>query len=157
MKSFFPETCSIFGRQCSGVILKIAELKSTNIEGEIIPKLIDEIPVIAVLATQADGTTIIRNAQDLRNKESDRIKATVTELKKLGADIEETPDGFIINGKKELKGGCDVETYHDHRLAMSLYVAGLICNKPILINGFEWVNISFPEFEDLFEDLKSPL
>ena len=147
----------ISGEPVGDIKVEYSELKSCTIEGEIIPKLIDEIPVIAVLATQANGTTIIKDAQDLRNKESDRIKATVTELKKLGADIEKTPDGFIINGQKELKGGCDVETYHDHRLAMSLYIAGLICEKPVLINGFEWVNISFPEFDYLFEDLKSPL
>ena len=133
--------------------IKTSNLKATTIEGEVIPKLIDEIPVIAVLATQAEGTTIIKDAQDLRNKESDRISATVRELKKIGADIEETPDGFIINGKKQLKGEAEIETYHDHRLAMSLYVAGLICDKPIKINEFQWVNISFPEFETLMNKL----
>lgn len=130
-----------------------SDLKACVIEGEIIPRLIDELPVIAVLATQAQGTTIIKDAGDLRNKESDRIKAVVEELKKLGANIEETPDGFIIEGKTKLKGAAEVETYHDHRLAMSLYVAGLICEEPILINGFEWVNISFPEFEKLMNGL----
>lgn len=133
--------------------IKTSELKATTIEGDVIPKLIDEIPVIAVLATQAEGTTIIKDAQDLRNKESDRITATVRELKKIGADIEETQDGFIINGKKPLKGDAEIETYHDHRLAMSLYVAGLICEKPIKINEFQWVNISFPEFENLMNKL----
>lgn len=133
--------------------VKYSELKGCTIEGDIIPRLIDELPVIAVLATQARGTTIIKDAQDLRNKESDRIKAVVSELKKLGANIEETPDGFIIEGKSKLNGGVEVETYHDHRLAMSLYVAGLICEQPILINGFEWVNTSFPEFETLMNNL----
>ena len=133
--------------------IKYSQLKACTIEGDIIPRLIDELPVIALLATQAQGTTVIKDAQDLRNKESDRIKAVVCELKKLGANIEETPDGFIIEGKTELKGGAEVETYHDHRLAMSLYVAGLICNNPISINGFEWVNISFPEFEKLFGNI----
>lgn len=133
--------------------IRTSELKATVIEGDIIPKLIDEIPVIAVLATQAEGETIIKDAQDLRNKESDRITATVKELQKIGADIEETPDGFIIRGKKHLKGGAEVETYHDHRLAMSLYVAGLICEKPVKINEFQWVNISFPEFEELMNKL----
>lgn len=133
--------------------VKYSELKGCTIEGEIIPRLIDELPIIAVLATQAKGKTIIKNAEDLRNKESDRIKAIVTELKKLGANIEETEDGFIIGGKSELKGGAEVETYHDHRLAMSLYVAGLVCETSILINGFEWVNISFPEFESLMSNL----
>ena len=141
---------TVSGEDVGDIQISYSELKACTIEGEIIPRLIDELPVIAVLATQAKGTTIIKDAQDLRNKESDRIKAVVTELKKIGADIEETPDGFIINGKKHLTGGVEVETYHDHRLAMSLYVAGLICEKPLSINGFEWVGISFPEFEKLF-------
>ena len=129
------------------------ELSACEIHGEIIPALIDEIPIIAVLATQANGTTIIKDAQDLRNKESDRIKLTVSELKKLGADIEETPDGMIIHGKNHLKGGVEVDSYKDHRLAMSLYVAGLICEKDLQIRDFEWVNISFPEFETLMGEL----
>lgn len=133
--------------------IKYSSLTSTTIEGDIIPRLIDELPVIAVLATQAEGTTVIKDAYDLRNKESDRIRAVVTELKKIGADIEETEDGFIIQGKRVLKGAAQVETYHDHRLAMSLYVAGLICENPITINGFEWVNISFPEFEGLMNKI----
>ena len=144
---------NISGEDVGDVQVSFSDLKACKIEGEIIPRLIDELPAIAVLATQAEGTTVIKDAQDLRNKESDRIKAFVTELKKIGADIKETPDGFIINGKTNLKGGVEVETYHDHRLAMSLFVAGLICEKPILINGFEWVNISFPEFDYLFKTL----
>lgn len=144
---------NISGEDVGDIQISYSNLNACTIEGEIIPRLIDELPVIAILATQAKGTTIIKDAQDLRNKESDRIKAVVTELKKIGADIEETPDGFIINGKTNLKGGTEVETYHDHRLAMSLYVAGLICEKPIAINGFEWVDISFPEFDRLFNSL----
>ena len=144
---------NISGEDVGDIQISYSDLKACAIEGEIIPRLIDELPVIAVLATQAKGTTIIKDAQDLRNKESDRIKAVVTELKKIGADIEETPDGFIINGKTNLKGDTEVETYHDHRLAMSLYAAGLICDKPIRINGFEWVDISFPEFDKLFNSL----
>ena len=144
---------NISGEDVGDIQISYSDLKACTIEGEIIPRLIDELPVIAVLATQAKGTTIIKDAQDLRNKESDRIKAVVTELKKIGADIEETPDGFIINGKTNLKGDTEVETYHDHRLAMSLYAAGLICDKPIRINDFEWVDISFPEFDKLFNSL----
>ena len=144
---------NISGEDVGDIQISYSNLNACTIEGEIIPRLIDELPVIAILATQAKGTTIIKDAHDLRNKESDRIKAVVTELKKIGADIEETPDGFIINGKTNLKGDTEVETYHDHRLAMSLYVAGLICDKPIAINGFEWVDISFPEFDKLFNSL----
>lgn len=146
---------NVSGEEVGDIKITYSELKACTIKGEIIPKLIDELPVIAVLATQAKGTTIIKDAQDLRNKESDRIKAIVAELKKIGADIEETSDGFVINGKTNLKGGCEIETYHDHRLAMSLYIAGLICKEPICINGFEWVNISFPEFEQFCNKLLS--
>ena len=133
--------------------VKYSDLTGCTIEGDIIPRLIDEIPILAVIATQTQGQTVIKDAQDLRNKESDRIKAVVTELKKLGADIEETPDGMIINGKTNLQGGVEIETYHDHRLAMSLYVAGLVCKKEILIKDFDWVNISMPEFDELFSHL----
>ena len=133
--------------------VKYSELKACKIEGDIIPSLIDEIPILAVIATQAEGQTVIKDAQDLRNKESDRIKAVVTELKKLGAAIEETTDGMIIHGKTDLKGGIELETYQDHRIAMSLYIAGLLCPKEILIRNFDWVNISFPEFDEFFGHL----
>ena len=135
--------------------IKVAysDLKACEIYGEMIPKLIDEIPILAVIATQAEGTTVIKDAADLRNKESDRIKSVITELKKLGANIEETTDGMIIHGKTKLLGNTSVESYNDHRLAMSLYVAGLVCEKEIQINNFEWVDISFPEFAELFNSL----
>lgn len=138
------------GEPAGDISVEYSELKACKISGEVIPKLIDEIPIIAVLATQSDGDTVISGAQDLRNKESDRITTVVNGLKSLGADIEETTDGMIIHGKTELSGGCEIETCHDHRLAMSFFVAGLICKKEITINGFEWVNISFPNFEELF-------
>lgn len=128
------------------------DLAGVEIGGEIIPRLIDELPIIAVLATQTSGTTVIKDAQDLRNKESDRIKAVVGELKKMGADIEETSDGFIVKGKP-LQGGCEVECYHDHRLAMSWFVASLVCKNPVKINGFEWASTSFPEFSELFDKI----
>lgn len=133
--------------------VRTSELHACEISGSLIPRLIDELPVIAVLATQAVGTTVIKDAQDLRNKESDRITAVVKELRKFGADIDETPDGFIINGKTTLKGDCEVDTYHDHRLAMSMYIAGLISESPVKINEFQWVDISFPEFESLVNTL----
>ena len=116
--------------------IKYSKLKGTEISKDIIPRLIDEIPIIAVLASLAKGTTIIKDAQDLRNKESDRIKTVATELKKIGANIEETPDGLIIEGKKSLNGNAEINTYHDHRLAMSFYIAGLICEKEIAIKDF---------------------
>lgn len=140
----------VSGEKVSDIRVKSSELKGSTISGDIIPRLIDEIPIIAVLATQAEGETKICDAKDLRNKESDRIKTVVKELRKLGAEIEELDDGMIIRGKTELKGGVEVETYDDHRLAMSLYIAGLLCDKPISINGFEWASVSFPDFEEKF-------
>ncbi len=134
--------------------IKYSSLKATKIDGALIPRLIDELPVIAVLASQADGTTVVKDAEDLRNKESDRIKCLVSELRKIGVNIEEAQDGFVVHGKSKLNGGCAVECYHDHRLAMSLYVAGLVCNKSVLINEFQWVNISFPEFQSMIESLR---
>lgn len=144
---------NVSGEDVGDLRVTASDLKACTIEKDIIPRLIDELPVIAVLATQADGVTIVKDAQDLRNKESDRIKAVVNELLRIGADIKETEDGFIIQGKKKLIGNAEVDCYHDHRLAMSLYVAGLVCEKPLLINEFEWVNISFPEFERMFAGL----
>lgn len=132
-----------------------AELRGVTLGKDIIPRIIDELPVIAIAATQATGTTIVKEAEELRHKESDRIKAICTELKKLGADIEEADDGFVIAGKTRLRGNCILETYHDHRIAMSAYVAGLASLKPIRINEFQWVNISFPEFTETFEKLKT--
>lgn len=143
----------ISGEKVADIKVKYSQLKSTIIQGEIIPRLIDEIPIIAIAATQAEGTTIIKDAQDLRNKEADRISAVKTEFSKLGANIQETQDGLIIHGKTDLNGDCEINCYHDHRIAMSAYIAGLICKKPIKINEFQWVDISFPEFLDLITSL----
>ncbi len=137
----------VCGETVGDLRVKYSELKGTVIDGDLIPKLIDEIPIIAVMATQAEGTTIVRNAQDLRYKESDRISAVAGILKKLGADITETSDGFIINGKCNLSGGVDVDSLWDHRLAMSAYIAGFLCKNEILVRNFDCVDISFPEFE----------
>ena len=146
----------VSGEECADIKVHYTEsLKGCVIEGDDIPRLIDELPVIAVLASQAEGETIVKNAEDLRNKEADRITCLVTELKKIGVNIEETSDGFIIRGKCNLQGDAELETYHDHRLAMSFYIAGLVCEKEISINGFEWTNISFPEFEELFNQLNA--
>ena len=143
----------ISGEPVADVKVSYSDLKAVTIEGADIPRLIDEIPVIAVLATQAEGTTVIKDASDLRNKESDRISTIVSQLKSIGADIEERPDGMVINGKTPLKGGIEIDTHHDHRTAMSFYVAGLITEQPLLIKDFEWVNTSFPEFLSLMEKI----
>lgn len=145
---------NICGEDVADIKVSYSDLKPVVIEGAEIPRLIDEIPVIAVLATQANGKTIIKDAADLRNKESDRITTIVNQLNSIGANIEETPDGMIIYGKTKLLGNKEIECYHDHRTAMSFYVAGLISEKPLLIKDFQWVNTSFPEFEELMLSLR---
>lgn len=120
-------------------------LKGVDIGEEDIPSLIDELPLISLLATQAEGTTRIKGARELRFKESDRIKAISFALRKMGAKIEELEDGFIIEGPTPLMGG-KVRSFGDHRIAMTLAIASLIAKGETIIEGFRWVNISFPSF-----------
>lgn len=141
------------GEVVGDIRVKYSQLKGCEISGSDIPRLIDELPVIALMATQAEGETVVKDAEDLRKKESDRISTIVNGLKSLGADIEEREDGFVVRGKTKLSGGVELETFHDHRLAMTYYVAGLICEKEILIKEFQWVDISFPEFLEMFSRL----
>ncbi|WP_333652918.1 3-phosphoshikimate 1-carboxyvinyltransferase [Dissulfurispira sp.] len=141
----------ISGEPVAGMYCKSAgSLKAVKIGADIMPSLIDEFPILCVLATQADGVTEIRGAEELRVKESDRIKAMATELKKLGVELEEYPDGIAIKGKASLKGNV-VESYHDHRIAMSLAIAALVAEGTTTINNPSCVDISFPGF---FEELK---
>lgn len=112
----------------------------------------DLVPILAVLGALSKGTTKIVNAERARIKESDRLRAISTELKKLGGDVEERDDGLIIEGKKELKGG-KVDSWNDHRIAMALAVASIGCKEPIVINGSEVVNKSYPKFWDDFRKL----
>ena len=128
------------------------ELQATTIDREIIPRLIDEIPVIAVLATQCEGTTIIKDAHELKVKESNRIKAMVDNLKNMGADIEELEDGMIIKGKSKLKGA-HIETFKDHRIAMAFSIANLISDGNVKLDNELCINISFPGYFDLLKEL----
>ncbi len=120
-------------------------LRAIKINKEGIPAIIDEFPVLCVLATQAEGITEIRGAAELRVKESDRIKAMASELRKLGVEVEEYPDGIAIKGATALKGG-NVESFGDHRIAMSMAVAALIAEGTTIINNASCVDISFPGF-----------
>ncbi len=128
-------------------------LKPFEIKGDLIPRLIDEIPILAVFASQIEGKSVVCDAQDLRNKESDRIKTIVETFEKLNIKIKENLDGFEIIGKSELNKEVNLETYLDHRLAMSYFVLGLLNKKETKIRGFECTNTSFPEFLDLFSTL----
>ncbi len=125
-------------------------LRGVRIGREEIPALIDEIPLLAILATQAQGVTEIEGAEELRVKESDRIEAVATNLRAMGADVEVRRDGFRIKGKQKLRGA-QIQTYHDHRIAMAFSIAGLVAEGPTEIIGSECVAISYPNF---FETLK---
>ena len=138
------------GEPTADLLIRTSSLKGTTIEGSIIPTLIDEIPMIAVMAAFAEGTTIIRDAQELKVKESDRIAVMVDNLRRMGADIEGTDDGMIIHGGRPLHGAV-IDSHLDHRIAMSFAVAGTICDGTVEILNGECVNISYPEFyQDLY-------
>ena len=133
------------GEPVADLEVESSELVGTEIGGCIIPRIIDEIPLIALAGSLARGTTTISEAQELRVKESDRIGATVKELSKLGADMEELPDGMVIHGGRELKGG-ECHSHHDHRLAMTLGIAGLVAQGETVVHGAEAVDASYPGF-----------
>jgi 3-phosphoshikimate 1-carboxyvinyltransferase len=132
----------------ANILVKTSKLKGIKISGEIIPRIIDEIPIIAVAATQADGVTEIRGAGELRVKESDRITTVSAGLKKFGAKIEQLEDGMIIKGPTRLKGST-VRSYGDHRVAMAMAVAGLAAEGETLIKDTDCIETSFPGFERL--------
>ncbi|MDT2827378.1 MAG: 3-phosphoshikimate 1-carboxyvinyltransferase [Enterococcus viikkiensis] len=131
--------------QAADLAVKTANLQACEIGGEIIPRLIDELPILALAATQAKGTTIIRDAQELKVKETNRIDATAQELNKLGAKIEATDDGLIIHGPTPLHGGA-VDSHGDHRIGMMLQIAALLTDEVVELNNPEAINISYPNF-----------
>lgn len=133
------------GEPVADLIVRTSSLHGTTIGGSIIPTLIDELPVIAVLACFAEGTTIIKDAQELKVKESNRIDTVVDNLKRMGADVEATDDGMIIHGGKPLHGAT-IDSHLDHRIAMSFAIAGGIVDGETDILGAECVNISYPDF-----------
>lgn len=141
----------VSGEPVCDLIVKGSTLHGTTIEGEMIPTLIDEIPVIAVMACFASGTTIIRDAADLKAKESDRIATVCAFLSAMGADITATDDGMIIHGTGALHGAT-VDSYDDHRIAMAVAVASLNAKGTTELNRSSCVNISYPNF---YEDLAS--
>ena len=134
------------------LVIKSSNLSAINLGGDTIVRAIDEVPLIALLATQAKGKTIIRDAQELRVKETDRIDTICTELKRMGAKIEPTPDGMIIEGPIPLKGA-NVTSHGDHRIAMALFIAGCIADSETRINEFECVTDSFPGFLEVMSSI----
>ncbi|MGB1748844.1 MAG: 3-phosphoshikimate 1-carboxyvinyltransferase [Dehalococcoidia bacterium] len=142
---------TIAGEPVADVLVRSSELKATEISGDIVPLLIDEIPVLAVAAAVAEGTTVFKDAEELRVKESDRIQASIDWL--VGADVDATgtPDGMIITGAESFGGG-SFESFDDHRLAMSLGVAGMISREPITVLDPDVAGISYPNFWKIIED-----
>lgn len=136
----------------ANITIQFSTLQATTIQGEIIPRLIDEIPILALLATQANGTTIIKDAEELKVKETDRITAVVTELQKLGATIEGTDDGMIIHGPTPLHGA-KLKSYGDHRIGMMAAVAALITKDRIEIDDEECIAVSYPTFFEHVDSL----
>ncbi|OKH40884.1 3-phosphoshikimate 1-carboxyvinyltransferase [[Phormidium ambiguum] IAM M-71] len=142
----------VAGEPVADLRVKYSKLKSCEIAGDIIPRLIDEIPILAVAAVFAEGTTVIRNAEELRVKESDRIAVMASQLNKMGAKVTELPDGLEITGGTSLTGA-DVDSFTDHRIAMSLAIAGLNAQGVTTINRAEAAAISYPNFTSTLQQI----
>ena len=134
------------------IVIRSCTLQGTTIEGGIIPRLIDEIPILALLATQANGTTVIKDAEELKVKETDRITAVVDELKRLGANIEATDDGMIIHGPTPLVG-TTMKSYGDHRIGMMAAIASLVTDEPVTLDDAECIAVSYPNFFEHIDTL----
>lgn len=134
------------------LIVETSDLKGTEIGGALIPRLIDELPIIALLATQAEGVTVIKDAEELKVKETDRIQVVADALNSMGADISPTADGMIINGKSSFHGA-KINTFGDHRIGMMTAIAALLVKEgEVDLNRAEAINTSYPSF---FDDLES--
>ena len=140
------------GEEIGDIIVKGTKLKGTCLTGDMIPRLIDEIPVIAIIAAVAEGKTTITGAEELKVKESNRITAMVTEMKKLGIKVTELPDGMEIEGPNVIGGGT-VDSYGDHRIAMAMAVAGLFAEAPVKILNSQCIAVSFPDFEQKLKEV----
>ncbi len=143
---------TVSGEDVADIEIKTSKLNSTSFGKEIVPSLIDEIPIIVLAATQAEGQTVISGAKELKVKESDRIHSVASQLNKMGADIKETDDGFIINGPTKLKGAT-VDSFDDHRIAMMLSIAGLTAEGETEILNSDCVKISFANFYEVLKKI----
>lgn len=140
------------GEAIADILVRTSKLHGTTISGDIIPTLIDEIPIIAIMAAAAEGTTIIKDAAELKVKETNRIETVVDNLKAMGCDIIATDDGMIIHGGKPLHGAT-IHTLLDHRIAMAFSIAALIAEDTTRILDSKCVDVSYPTFYDSFENL----
>ena len=135
-------------------MVRHSQLKGIDIHGDMVPRAIDEFPVVSVAAALAEGKTVIRDAEELRVKETDRIAAMVSELGKLGAKVEARPDGMEIEGVAQLSGG-SVASHGDHRIAMSMAVAALSATGDVSIDDTGCTETSFPGFWELLESIRA--
>jgi 3-phosphoshikimate 1-carboxyvinyltransferase len=142
------------GEPVADILVRHSRLKGIEIGGEVVPRAIDEFPVLSVAAALAEGTTTIRDAEELRVKETDRIAAVASELEKLGADVTPTPDGMIIVGRERLQGG-SVSSHGDHRIAMSCAIASLVAAGQVDISDTACTETSFPGFWELLESIRA--
>jgi len=140
------------GEKRADIIVKSSLLKAVEISGELIPRTIDELPILTVAASQAEGTTIIRDAKELRVKETDRIKAMAEGLRRFGVQVEEFEDGMAITGPHKLKGA-RVSSYGDHRVAMAFIIAGLTASGETVVEDTAPIATSFPNFMELLDSL----
>jgi len=142
------------GEPVADLLVRSALLKGITLGGEIIPRMIDEVPVLAVAAALAEGETVIRDAKELRVKETDRIATMAAELRKVGVEVEELSDGMRIVGGKPISGAV-CESHGDHRVAMSMLIAGLAAKGETTVNGTRWIETSFPGFEETLKRICS--
>ncbi len=146
------ETANPGGEPTADILVRYSHLHGTTIEGSLIPALIDEIPMIAVMAACAEGTTIIKDASELKVKETNRIDTVTRNLRAMGTDITPTDDGMIIEGGKSLTG-THIRSYLDHRIAMAFAIAGLIAEGKTTIENSQCVDVSYPDFFRILEKL----
>ncbi len=151
---YFEDVRTSSNEEYGNVIVKSSELKNINIDSEIIPNIIDEIPILTIAGLFAEGDFTIANANELRVKESDRINSICLNLKLLGLDVQETVDGFIISGEVKNKN-VDLESFGDHRIAMAFAILNMLLNSGGEVNNFDCVSISNPKFEEQIKQIVS--
>jgi 3-phosphoshikimate 1-carboxyvinyltransferase len=139
-----------YGEKVKNIKIKNGPLNPIKIGHEHIPSIIDEIPILSIVASQANGKTEIRGAKELRVKESDRVQAIVYNLRNMGVSIEEHNDGFSIFGPVKLKGS-KIKTFNDHRIAMAFSIAGLIADGETVLDNKKCVDVSFPNFFNMLQ------
>lgn len=144
----------IYGEPVGDILVKSSKLKGVEIAGDMIPRAIDELPIAAVAAAFAEGTTTIKDAKELKVKETDRIESMTSELRRIGVKVTPLPDGMTIEGGKKPIGNESCDSWGDHRVAMSMIVAGLASEKGITISNTDCIDTSFPGFMELLEGVK---